>query len=1116
MASKRTEYEIAMLIGGKVSESFGNSVNSVNSGFERMAGMAKTAAKMAAAAFGAVKIGQFVGDAIETYQEFEQSMANTAAIANATQAQYEQLESAAREMGKETTKTASEAADALGYMMLAGWSVDKAISGLEPVLRLSEATQMDLARTSDLVTDSMSALGVEVDGLSNYLDVCVVANNRANTTAEALMEAYIGVGGMMKSLNVPIQESAAALGVMANRGIKGSEAGNALNAVMINLTTGAGAAGKVMKKIGVSAFDSRGSFIGLQETLLKVNAAMENMTEKERNTTMAAIGGKTHVADLGALMSGLTTQVASGATEWNELQEALYDSDGALTKMADTITNTLSAAFLRLESAVDDAKISFADAFSDDLKDAVNSLSGFIPTLTEKFIEFATKAGPKISKTFQSIRKGASEAWTVLSGVGGWAIENFDTIKSVIIGVGAALAAYKIGNALLSIGSALKSIIPITKALITGNPIGILLGVASAIVGIVAAVKAAEKAAVRSNLAEHFGDIALSMNEIREVASHIVQNDDLSKVQQALAEFAKLGGIQQSMKSSIDAINKMNWKVSIGMELSSDDKDSYIAEIENYVTQAQNYVEQTQYAINLDLSLFADGDLERQNIVDQLNTFYSGKYAELESLGTKLNETVTNAFSDGLLELDEIKEITDIQAQMARIQESIATSDFEAKLKVMELQFDGGNLTAESFQALQEEIAEQTKATAAQYEESLTLRIANYNVMLEDGAINQAQYDKAVSEFWEDYLSKTTAIEAKALNFQTDTIMNRYSEELGPAIEGYMQKIDDVVAGYGGADNDWNWTYGNISGMFMGMLQALETNDLDKTTQEALKTLLESMRPSIERMGELKGKYEELGAVLPEALTTGLTDAKVLSALTKDAESIYYVVGQSMGDNEYFKSTIPKLIEQGKYIPEALAEGMESSTKETIAPVIDGMYAYSDKYLKEVFARDLNVSANVNVRLNPLYSQFGGTTPPNTWGNGKLPGLGGHAEGGIFDTPHVAWFAEKGPEAAIPLDGSSNAISIWERVGRLLGVFDNGIKSSQGESLYNGITNNTTNNTTNDTSDESKFTFAPNITIEGNANREDIDSALHDSFEEFKEYMERYKAEQSRVSFALN
>ncbi len=161
--------------------------------------------------------------------------------------------------------------------------------------------------------------------------------------------------------------------------------------------------------------------------------------------------------------------------------------------------------------------------------------------------------------------------------------------------------------------------------------------------------------------------------------------------------------------------------------------------------------------------------------------------------------------------------------------------------------------------------------------------------------------------------------------------------------------------------------------------------------------------------------------------------------------------------------------------------------------------------------------------LNPIITNVAAaamniaTVAANAAKTGTTVGMPGHAEGGIFDKPHVAWFAEDGPEAAIPLDGSSNAVSLWERVGKLLGVFDGGMAAGQGEELYNGVTNYQTTND-NSTSDEStdsrQFVFSPQIEIKGNASREDVEEALNISMEQFRELMEQYIAEKSRVSFA--
>ena len=282
MASGKTQYELLLEINGKLDKSFSGAAKGAQKQLDSLSSCWKKLAGVAAAGIAAFGVGSFLGDAVDTYKDFEKSMSNTAAIADASETDYKKLEDAAREMGKATTKTAAEAADALGYMALAGWDVDDSIQALEPVLRLSEATSMDLATCSDLVTDSMSALGVTVDDLSDYLDIAAKANNKSNQSAQQLMEAYLGVGGTLTGLGVELEESATALGVMANRGIKGSEAGNALNAVLVNLTTGTGQAGEMMEKLGISAFDSQGKFIGVAETLQKVEEATSSMTDERR------------------------------------------------------------------------------------------------------------------------------------------------------------------------------------------------------------------------------------------------------------------------------------------------------------------------------------------------------------------------------------------------------------------------------------------------------------------------------------------------------------------------------------------------------------------------------------------------------------------------------------------------------------------------------------------------------------------------------------------------------------------------------------------------------------------------------------------------------------------
>ena len=286
----------------------------------------------------------FSGYAIKASMDFESAMSNVKAISGATGDDLDRLTEIAKEMGSKTSFSATECADALSYMALAGWDTTQMCEGLEPVLRLAEAGNLDLARASDLVTDSMSALGLTTEDLTHYLDICAQAQRKSNTSADQMLEAYIGAGGILKELNVPLEESAAWLGVLANRGIKGSEAGNALSSTLINLTSGTGQAGEAMEALGISAFDAEGNFIGVEEVLKLLNDALANCTEEQRNSYLAMIGGKSNIDTLNALLSGLNE-------EYGDLKTEIEGSDGALNEMAETMQDNVQGNITKLKSA---------------------------------------------------------------------------------------------------------------------------------------------------------------------------------------------------------------------------------------------------------------------------------------------------------------------------------------------------------------------------------------------------------------------------------------------------------------------------------------------------------------------------------------------------------------------------------------------------------------------------------------------------------------------------------------------------------------------------------------------------------------------------------------------
>lgn len=375
---------------------------------------------------------------------FEASMSKVQAMSGATSEQMEKLEKAARDAGASTSKSAKDSADALSYMALAGWDVETSIAGLMPVLRLSEAGSIDLARASSLVTDSMSAMGIEVDDLEGYLDVIAQTARSSNTDIDQMAEAYLGVGGTLRGLKVPLDESALALGMLANAGIKGSEAGTGLNAVMLNLTAPTGRAKDALDKLGYSAFDNEGNFKGLEQVLFDLKEETKDMDAEQRNMTLSMIGGKEHVKTLNALMNGLDDS-------YDSLKDSIGNADGALNEIAETMMDNNKGSITQLMSALEELALKIYDVISPAIATFIGKIQGLVNWLNSLSPEM---------------------------------LETIVKVAAVVAALGPAILIFgKLATGVGSLIGIVKSLIPVLSAL-TG-PVGLVVIAVTAFVAII-------------------------------------------------------------------------------------------------------------------------------------------------------------------------------------------------------------------------------------------------------------------------------------------------------------------------------------------------------------------------------------------------------------------------------------------------------------------------------------------------------------------------------------------------------------------------------------------------------------------------------------------------------
>ena len=263
-------------------------------------------------------------DIIQTGEQFSSSMSEVAAISGATAEELNRMEEAARLYGSTTKFSATEAADALKYMALAGWSAQQSIDGLPAVLDLAAASNMDLGRASDIVTDYITAFGLEVEDAAHFVDIMTYAQNNSNTTTEMLGEAYKNCAATAASMGFTVEEVTAALMTMANAGVKGGEAGTTLNTLMTRLATNAKNCADELGELGVEIYDSQGNMNSLSDILNKMIGAWADLTEQQKNNLSKVIAGTNQYSGFQTVMQGLSDKAVKAGMSFNDYSKDVY------------------------------------------------------------------------------------------------------------------------------------------------------------------------------------------------------------------------------------------------------------------------------------------------------------------------------------------------------------------------------------------------------------------------------------------------------------------------------------------------------------------------------------------------------------------------------------------------------------------------------------------------------------------------------------------------------------------------------------------------------------------------------------------------------------------------
>lgn len=1139
MSAKGKEQKFDIAIGGRVDKSLDKSLNisgsklkafkkqirtldydfnKLDKGFEKIAHLSgkafRFAERSAIAAAGAI---QAVGIASTMAgSKFESAFAGVKKTVDGTRKEYQGLKkeilSLTRVIPSSGEKLAQtmEIAGQLGIKKSALPDFTKTMANLEVSTNMSaEEAATSFARFANIT----NMTDYDEKGISNYEklgSVVVDLGNKFATSEQEIVEMGANISAAGKQIGLSAPEIMALGTALSSVGIQAEKGGTAMTKLFRKMQNSVELDDKYLKEyasisgMGIDEFKS----VFKNDSMSAVSKFITGLGDTERNgKSISVLLNEMKLTDsrlfdtitrLANSRGNMEKAIETANKAWKENTALIEEADkryetfegqvdltkNAFTEMGISIYDNLTrtpalGAITKLRLAVNE----FTDNGLDGWLDKINYK---LPTF-KRHIENLGDKGPFIAK----LGIGLGEK---LLDTGKWVINNGDYVLSIFEGIGAAMLSYKVAssavhfiNTLMSIGSLSPAALAIT-------------GIAASIGGIVMLlerIKAFEKRQTNSALAKSFGKIALSMEDIEKAARKIVGQKHFERLAKSAEAFKKAEDMARGLHSSLEDLDRRNWFAKVGVKFSEEEGEDYKNAVADYIKKAQDYVLQERYALSVSLKLTQG---EGSSIVSKVDSFYNSTYLEMEKLGRDLSDAVNKAFSDGILDEDEIARMAEIEQKMAELQAKLATSDFDAGIIKLGKKFDGTELDSETFQNLQSELAKQAEEVEGKYLETYSKNVVSIKNSFANGKLTADEYEKGIKTEDEAYLKNIAEIYEKATKFQIEAIENAKKKGLdnayNSAIESRANSESWELSPESVLENMW----GEVSYKYSEILPGISE-------------LVDNMKGATDKLEEIKGKYKELGKEVPAAITEMIDRISSVGTIENGQFPIEYnsfemEVGKRIANSKYantykeiLKNVESKLPKDYNLVPKSFFDDAEQKYKETGEQALkranQGFAAFTETYLRNWYsAHNFKIDANVAMRLTPEMPTWSEKPALNMPGGSNIK-IYQNAEGGIWNRPILTTFAEKGPEAAIPLDGSKRAISLWEQAGEYLGM----------NHRVDGIDLSSAGDTT-------KIVYKPTLQFYGDSpSKKDITEALSISQSEFNKLADKYNKLRRRVAF---
>ena len=928
-------------LAGQVDDA-GSSMEEASSKAINLSGALKTlfAVVSAAAIIGQVK--DFAADSIELGKNYTSVMSEVAAISGASSSDLAMMEDTARQYGATTVFSASEAAEALKYMSLAGWDAQQSTDALGGVLNLAAASGMGLGEASDMVTDYLSAFGMEANKSTYFADMLAYAQSNSNTTAAQLGEAYKNSAANMHAAGQDVETTTSLLEAMANQGRKGSEAGTTLGAMMRDITAKMDDGAIKIGETSIAVQDASGNFRDMTDILTEVGEATEGMGSAQRAAALSSVFTDDSI-------KGVNMVLAEGMDKVAGYEEALRSATGASEDMAETMNDNLSGDMANMNSAYEEMQLQTFEAMEGPLREGAQWItSDIIPTLTSW-----------VPDAFGTLASGISKVGNALSPMIKTVLQNPKAVASAFASIGAGFAAMKTVNTGIKIAGMVSEAGGMASALgklgtsLFGSPWA--AGAAAAVAAITAvglAVKKYNDIQVEDSLSAHFGSVELDDSQIEDFASRVIDAQWLVNINAAIGHFENAEEFNQQAEEALAANDALEWKARVGIQLTEDEQSSYMQNIETFKENIEQALTEQTLAAKMTVNEFDIKMADGSSLGSQIEKWAEQDLGEMQSLSAGLTNLVQTALEDGIIDVDEQAAIDQLQGKINNIMEGWQEAEAQAQMDVLTQKYgrlSGKDLTANTFTKVVEELGEQRETATAALETSEKKLYTTLNALnkADENGVQRISDEELVNykqQAGYAVRNDQASMLGNSLEFEKNTLSDAYGEKLDSNYSAIQEQTGNFLNNANSylANQDYMSLVNSMQNGFSSAMTG--TSIFSDKDQETLLKIYDSMKPDVESMAGLIDEYREMGQAVPQDVMTAFNDAVQVGAAAGDADAAWQVFANQMIADPASEALVQAIQDGTVSVPEELKTAIDRATTD-IDPdpvTIEGMQAEVD------------------------------------------------------------------------------------------------------------------------------------------------------------------------------